>query len=108
MSEKADYGKLNKKIVFTENEHRHAKLIIRLRHDELKQSQFFRGLITGYLEQDERLLSYVEDIKVQSERKRRASRKMIERGKTLAADAGFSEDQIDNLFDLIAEEHPDL
>ena len=41
-----DYGNLNKKIVFAENDHRHAQLILRLRHDDLKQSHFFRALIT--------------------------------------------------------------
>ncbi len=63
------YGKLNKKIVFTENDHRHAQLIVRLKHDELKQSEFFRAMITGYLKQDERIMSFVEDLRTQSIKK---------------------------------------
>ena len=96
--EPVDYGKMNKKVVFTENDHRHAKLVIRLRHDDLRQSEFFRAIISGYLSQDERILSFIEDIKVQSIKKKNKSKN----------DTGFSEEQIDNIFDLIAEEHPEL
>lgn len=108
MPEDLEYGKLNKKIVFTDNDHRHAQLIIRLRHDDLKQSTFFRSLITGYLEEDERILSFIDDLRSQSIRKRDKSRKLKMDGKRLHDDAGFSDEQITDLFDLIAEEHPDL
>ena len=103
-----EYGKLNKKIVFTENDHRHAQLIIRLRHDNLKQSEFFRAFITGYLAQDDRILSFIEDLKTQSVKKQTKSKKLRTKGTRIAAEAGFSDDQIEDLFDLIAEEHPDL
>jgi hypothetical protein len=33
---------------------------------------------------------------------------LIQKGKEIMEDAGFSEDQLEDLFDLIAEEHPDL
>ena len=96
-----DYGKLNKKIVFTENDHRHA-------HDNLKQSQFFRAFITGYLNQDERIMSFIEDLKTQSNKKKTRSKKLRLQGKQLLSDSGFSDEQLDDLFDLIAEEHPEL
>jgi hypothetical protein len=102
------YGKLNKKIVFTENDHRHAQLIVRLKHDELKQSEFFRAMITGYLKQDERIMSFVEDLRTQSIKKQTKSKKLRQQGRQLLNDSGFSDDQIEDIFDLIAEEHPDL
>ena len=108
MPEDLEYGKLNKKIVFTDNDHRHAQLIIRLKHDDLKQSTFFRSLITGYLEEDGRILSFIDDLRSQSIRKRDKSRKLKMDGKKLHDDAGFSEEQVADLFDLIAEEYPDL
>ena len=49
MEKNIEYGKLNKKIVFTENDHRHAQLIVKLKHDSIRQSEFFRSMITGYL-----------------------------------------------------------
>jgi hypothetical protein len=103
-----EYGKLTKKVVFTETDHRHAQLIIRLKHDDIKQSDFLRAMITGYLKQDERILSFVDDLKTQSVKKRTKSKKLIQKGKEIMEDAGFSEDQLEDLFDLIAEEHPDL
>jgi len=102
------YGKMNKKIVLTENDHRHAQLIIRLKHDDLRQSEFFRACIKGYLEQDERILSFLDEIKTQSLKKKAKSKKLRASGKQLAHDGGFSDKQLDDLFDLIAEEHPDL
>ena len=102
------YGKMNKKVVFTVNDHRHAQLIIRLKHDDLRQSQFFRALMEGYLEQDERILSFIDDLKAQSIKKKTKSKKLRVKGSDLLSDAGFSSEQLDDLFDLIAEEHPDL
>ena len=59
MSNDIEYGKLTKRVVFTENDHRHAQLTIRLKHDNLRQSDFFRSMITGYLNNDDRILSYI-------------------------------------------------
>ena len=108
MEKNLDYGKLNKKIVFTENDHRHAQLIIRLKHDSMKQSEFFRGMITGYLNNDERVLSYIDEIKNQSIKKTSKSKKLRQKGEQLLSDSGLSNDQISDLFDMIVEEHPDL
>jgi hypothetical protein len=103
-----DYGKLNKRIVFTENDHRHAQLLVRLKHDGLRQSDFFRGLITAYIENDQRIVSYIDEIKTQSNSKKKLSRKLRDEGIVATKDLGFSEDQIEDIFDLIAEEHPEL
>ena len=67
-----DYGKLNKRIVFTENEDRHAKLILKLKHDGFKQSKFFRAIITGYIEDDPVLQQYVDSVKEQSQKLKRS------------------------------------
>ena len=61
--ENANYGKNTKKIVFLDTDHRHAQLILRLRHHGLTQSDFFRALISGYIEGDEdELLEKIEEI----------------------------------------------
>ena len=103
-----DYGKLTKRIVFTETDHRHAQLLVRLKHDNLKQSQFFRSLMTGYLEQDERIQSYVEEVSQQSQKKVVKSRKLRAKGREAKKSMGLSSDDIGDIFDLIAEEHPEL
>lgn len=108
MSGDTKYGKNDKRIVFTDTDHRHAQLLIRLRTDGMKQSQFFRSLITGYIEQDERIVSFFDEIKDQSLKRKNKSNKLRKSGKELINATGFSDDQIDDIFDLIAEEHPEL
>lgn len=105
---KLDYGNLTKRIVFTDNDHRHAQFLVRLRYDGLRQSQLFRHVITGYIEQDERLMNFVDDIKKDSKIKKAKSKKLKDAGKELLNSTGFSDDQIEDIFDLIAEEHPEL
>jgi len=108
VSEEIDYGKLTKRIVFTETDHRHAQLILRLKHDNLKQSEFFRSLLTGYIEQDERIQSYVDEISQQSQKKIAKSRKLRAAGRAKKDSMGLSNDDVTNIFDLIAQEHPEL
>tara|TARA_R110000824_G_scaffold73668_1_gene187576 strand:+ start:1500 stop:1829 length:330 start_codon:yes stop_codon:yes gene_type:complete len=109
MVDDIDYGNLNKRIVFTENDHRHAQLVTRLRYDGLTQSDFFRSIVTGYIQRDERVAEFVDDIKQQSEKRKRKSKKLRTEGKNNAHALGLSDEQlIDDIFDIIAEEHPDL
>lgn len=108
MSDDIKYGKNDKRIVFTDTDHRHAQLLVRLRTDGMKQSQFFRSLITGYIGQDERIVSYFDDIKDQSKERKAKSNKLRKKGQQLMSSGGFSDDQIEDIFDMIAEEHPDL
>ena len=108
MSTEIQYGKLTKRIVFTENDHRHAQLVLKLKHDGLKQSQFFRSLITGYLAGDDRVQSYVDEISSLSKERKTKSNKLRASGQQKLDDFGFTEGEIDNIFDLIEEEHPEL
>ena len=103
-----DYGKLNKRVVFTENEHRHAKLVLKLKHDGFKQSQFFRAIITAYINDDPLLQQFVDEVKDQSPRLKRKSRRLRDAGEQALKVLGFNDGDIDNIFDLIEQEHPDL
>tara|TARA_A100001201_G_C4060303_1_gene192475 strand:+ start:778 stop:1104 length:327 start_codon:yes stop_codon:yes gene_type:complete len=108
MTSDINYGKLTKRIVFTENDHRHAQLIVKLKHDGLKQSEFFRSLITAYLSGDERILSYIEEISKLSKSRKTKSKALSEKGKQNISDFGFTDGEIENIFDLIEEEYPEL
>ena len=101
-------GKLSKRIVFTETDHHHAQLLVRLQYDGLKQSQFFREFVRGYIEGDENIQRFIDDVKPQSAKKKTKSQKHRQQGKRDAAQLRLNEDQIEDIFDLIAEEHPDL
>lgn len=106
------YGKQQKRVIFFDNEHRHAKLKIKLKHDGLTQSDFFRALMTGYLEDNSLILDYIDQYrvenKIQSKEKINKSRKKIEEGKDKAKQFVFDENEIDNLFDIIEKEYPEL
>ena len=108
MSGNAEYGKLTKRIVFTESDHRHAQLIIKLRHDGLRQSEFFRSIITGYLAGDERIESFIEETSSLSKKRKNKSNQLKSKGRQNVSDFGFTDGEIDNIFDLIEEEYPDL
>lgn len=103
-----DYGNLTKKIVFTDNDHRHAKLIVKLRYDGLTQSSFFRQLITGYINNDKRIQDYVDEVKKQSKDRKLKSKRIRETGEQRLEELALNEGEVENIFDLILEEHSEL
>ncbi len=108
MTKDINYGKLTKRIVFTENDHRHAQLILKLKHAGLKQSDFFRAIVSAYLSGDNRIQSYVDEISSLSKQRKEKSKKLQQSGDQTAKDFGFTDGEIENIFDLIEEEHPEL
>ncbi len=99
---------LDKKVAFVENTHQHAKLILKLRHDGVTQSKFFRAMIAGYIDDDERIQSYINEIKPQNKKKKAKSKQLRNKGKQKMEDFGLNDGEIENIFDLIEEEHPEL
>jgi len=109
MSERK-YGKMNKKVVFYDTDKRFADLKIRLGHDKISQAQFFRSVVTGYIEQDEAMLDFIDKLKQRTQTKKsiKENRKLITRGKELVSDLNLDETEKNNIFDLIENENPDL
>ena len=107
-----DYGKDVKRIVFNVSDHDHAKLIIRLRHNSLTQSEFFRAVIDGVNDNDENILNFINSCATQKQKlnktRLKKSNTLITKGKKIYSDFGFNDGELENIFDLIAEEHPDL
>ena len=103
-----DYGNLNKRIVFTENDNRHAQFMMKLREVGITQSKFFRLIITGFIDDDARLFEYITETCGQSKLKTNKIKKLKDKGKELMNDLAFNDNEIENIFDLIAEEYPDL
>ena len=98
----ADQKSKEKRVVFTDTDVRHAQLRIRLQHDGMSQSDFFRAMITGYLENDGQITNYLANYKekhgIQNKKKR---------GRVVE-DIGIKDDELEGIFDMIAEEYPDL
>jgi hypothetical protein len=107
-----NYGMTTKKIVFTDTDKRHADLKVRLDYDSLTQTDFFRAMLTGYVEKDDRILEYLYDWREQnkkySKKKRNKSEKLLSKGDSLMKEFGLEESEIESIFDLLEQEHPDL
>ena len=108
----SDYGTREKRIVFKDTDKRHADLKIRLQHDDLTQSEFFRAMITGYIDKDSRLIDYLyewrEANKSYSKVKRGKSERLLRKGEEIKSKFGLDENEIESIFDLLEKEHPDL
>tara|TARA_R100000008_G_C3546843_1_gene148040 strand:- start:584 stop:910 length:327 start_codon:yes stop_codon:yes gene_type:complete len=101
-----------KRIVFYEIAKTQADLKIKLNYDGLSQSEFFRLIIRGYLEDDDRILGFLENYKkennVYSSKKRSKSASITKKQKQEIKKYSLDGTDIEDIFDIIAEEHPDL
>ena len=108
MPENPQYGKELKKIVFEETDHQHAKFIIRLRHNSISQSEFFRAIVEGFIKSDERICSFIEERakgqKSMNEQRIKKSRMLKKSGHQRIKDFALSGEEIENIFDLIEDE----
>jgi len=102
----------NKKIVFYDSAKKHADLKIRWDYDGLKQSEFFRLVTNAYLEQDDRIISviseYKDEMNIHNKKKRRSSKKMHEKTKDTKSKFSLGAEDVENIFDILEQENPDL
>jgi hypothetical protein len=65
--------------------------------------------VNGYINNDERILNYVSEVKKKkSNEKAKKSKKLRSIGKKIMKDLALDDGEIENIFDLLAKEHPDL
>ncbi len=108
------YGTMSKKVVFYDTDKRFAELKIRLQHDGISQAQFFRGIVTGYLMQDGDVLSYVDKLKTsknignRTKKSIKEERELINTGKERLDKLALGDDEIENIFDILEKQNPDL
>ena len=101
-----------KKIQFTDTDIRHAQLKIRLERENISQADFFRACVSGMSDNDKDLMSFIRRYKDENNigRKRdiKITKKEDEQADDLMAKFGIKDDELESIFDLIAEEHPEL
>ena len=111
MVDEEDVGRV-KKIIFEDTDKRHADLKVRLHYDEMKQGEFFRLMLTGYINQDERVMNYIEEYKelkkVQSKRKITDSRRLRKKARKIENKFALNSEEVEDIFDLIEKENQDL
>ena len=105
-------GKDKKKIMFYDTDGRHAELKIKLQYEGLTQTEFFRAMVTGFLEEDPSVVEYVEEYKsnrgIQSKRQRGVIASDREAGEEIKKNFGLDKSEISDIFDIIQKEHPEL
>jgi len=97
-----------KKIMFYDSSDRQAKLKIRCDFDGITQSQFFRMMITGYIEHDELVHAFLDKLKgehkVQGQQKRSKINKIKKNAQEVSKKYSLDKEEIENIFDMIETE----
>lgn len=108
----ADYGKREKRISFMDTDKRNADLIIRLKNDGLTKTKFFRAILTGYLERDHLIVEFIDRYKQESGSQSSAKAKKVgdleKVGEEKKRKFGLNDQEIENIFDILEKEHPEL
>jgi len=99
---------MDKRVVFVAKDHEHAQFFLKLKHDGFTQAGFFRAIMDAYINDNEALLKFVEEIKPQSKVRRAKSAKLNKAGKDLVSAMGLDEGEVENIFDILEQEFPDL
>ena len=91
----------------------HEDLKIRMHYDGFKtQSEFFRACVVAYLEKNEKFMEFLDFYKagekIQSKANIKKSRRLRQEGQDLMKKLGITEEDVENIFDLIEEEIPEL
>jgi len=102
-----DYGKTLKQICFDSNDHLHANLKLRLHYDGLKIKEFFNKIVTGYLEKNEYIMNFIEELKEKkqlSQKKRNKINRSSAKAKETERKFALDKSEIENIFDIIEKE----
>ena len=101
-----------KKVIFSDTDVRHARLKVRLQRDGISQAEFFRSFITGYLEDDKNIIDFInnykENNKKMSKRNMKYIKKDVEEAEDILGKFGIKDDELENIFDIIAKSNPEL
>ena len=100
----------DKLLIFSIDEDLHARFKIALFYDRLGQSQFIKHVVAGYLTNNPHIRAFVNEVveqKMSKKRKKNRKRDAKEVAETVN-DFALNADEIENIFDLIESENPDL
>lgn len=102
----------NKKIIFTVSERQKEDFKIRLQYDGLTQASFFRAVMSGYLKKDPDLMSFLNVFKetegIHNKQQRKKVLKGVEEAQKTKNLFALDDDEVENIFDILESEHPEL
>ena len=104
-------AKDKKKVQFLTTYKAHADLKIRLQYDDLRLREFFNAVIDGYNNSNEDLLKFVEELKEKKQAAKSLRQKIYKSQKAASSikkQFALDEGEIEDIFDIIAKENPEL
>ena len=89
------------------------ELKVRVHDHGLTQAGFLRGIIKCFLEEDVQFMAWFNEWKLRNSRVKSSKRhaksdKLKKQGNELSSMFGINEGELEDIFDVIAQEHPDL
>jgi len=110
---KREIPETHSKLTFYLNSKLHEDLKIRLYYDQIRtQSEFFRYCVESYLEQSPLFVAFLDDYKinkkVQSKARTLKSKKLRDKGNKLMEELALTEEEVENIFDILEEDLPEL
>ena len=106
------YAKDTKKYTFYAKDSLHAEFKIRMQHHNLTQSEFLRACMEAAVNKDPMMDMFIQHYKEENGKQSKAQRKKmskeVEESKDILNDFGLGDGDIDSIFDIIAEEHPEI
>lgn len=100
-----------KKVVFFIEPEKHARLLIFLKYHDFKiQGEFFRAVVQSCLDDDEKMFNLISKLKEKnvSRRRKKISERDFKNMKQNIQDYNLTEEEVDDIFSLIARERGDL
>ncbi len=109
----SDFHDTQSRLSFFINMKCHENLKIRLYYDDIKtQTEFFKLCVEAYLNQEKLFMDFLDDYKinkkVQSKKRTVQSRKLRTKGQDILKDLALTEEDIENIFDILEEDLPEL
>ncbi len=102
----------SKKIIFSVSENDKAKFKLQLQYDSLTQAQLLRETINGYINKDEDFMKFVARIKINKKTQSKPQMKKVEKNLQQAKQTknifALDDNEVENIFDILEKEHPDL
>ena len=107
----SDYGENKKQICFDSKTKLHADLKIRLHHDEIKIKEFFNKIVEAYIDKNKNIMAFIDEIKESksaSQTRRNKVKKAKQKQESTIRQFVLGETEIEDIFDILEKEHPDL
>ena len=104
----SEYGEENKKIIFSDTGKTHAEFKIKLQYDGISQGDFFRQVVSAYLDEDTDFMNFMHSLKDRLESQSKRQRDIVKKERKLAKktekDFTLTDSEVESIFDLLERE----